>query len=223
MELITQFFELIMQFFDIVLHLDKFLPQLVAEYGNYIYVILFAIIFCETGLVVTPFLPGDSLLFVAGGVAALGGMDIFTLSGSLFLAAVLGDNVNYWIGRSLGPRVFKWEHSRLFNRAAFDKTHSYFEHHGGKTIIVARFMPIVRTFAPFVAGVAQMDYRRFLPLDILGGAIWIFSLTFAGYFLGNIPFIKNNLSVFVLGIIAVSLMPLFVAWLRSRKAQTAQP
>lgn len=213
--------ELITHFIDIVLHLDKFLPQLVAEYGNFIYVILFAIIFCETGLVVTPFLPGDSLLFVAGGVAALGGMDIYTLSGSLFLAAVLGDNLNYWIGRSLGPRVFKWEQSRLFNRAAFDKTHSYFEHHGGKTIIVARFMPIARTFAPFVAGVAQMDYRRFLPLDILGGAIWIFSLTFAGYFLGNIPFIKNNLTLFVLGIIGASFLPLFVAWLRSRKATSA--
>lgn len=210
--------ELIAQFLDIVLHLDKFLPQLVAEYGSYIYVILFLIIFCETGLVVTPFLPGDSLLFVAGGVAAAGGMDINLLSGSLFVAAVLGDNVNYWIGRSLGHRVFQWEQSRFFNRAVFDKTHAYFEQHGGKTIIVARFMPLVRTFAPFVAGVAEMSYRRFLPLDILGGAIWIFSLTWAGYFLANIPVIKNNLTLFVLGIIAVSLMPVFVAWLKSRKA-----
>ncbi|MDO6385668.1 MULTISPECIES: DedA family protein [Uliginosibacterium] len=210
--------ELITQFLDIVLHLDKFLPQLVAEYGSYIYVILFLIIFCETGLVVTPFLPGDSLLFVAGGVAAAGGMDINLLSGALFVAAVLGDNVNYWIGRSLGHKVFKWEQSRFFNRAVFDKTHSYFETHGGKTIIVARFMPLVRTFAPFVAGVAEMSYKRFLPLDIIGGAIWIFSLTWAGYFLANIPFIKNNLTLFVLGIIAVSLMPVFVAWLKSRKA-----
>ncbi len=210
--------ELLAHFLDIVLHLDKFLPQLVAEYGSYIYVILFVIIFCETGLVVTPFLPGDSLLFVAGGVAAAGGMDINLLSGALFLAAVLGDNVNYWIGRSLGHRVFKWEQSRFFNRAVFDKTHSYFETHGGKTIIVARFMPLVRTFAPFVAGVAEMSYRRFLPLDIIGGAVWIFSLTWAGYFLANIPFIKNNLTLFVLGIIAVSLMPVFVAWLKSRKA-----
>ena len=218
MELITQLSGLVMQFFDIVLHLDKFLPQLVAEYGSYIYVILFAIIFCETGLVVTPFLPGDSLLFVAGGVAAAGGMDITLLSGSLFVAAVLGDNLNYWVGRSLGHRVFKWEHSRFFNRAAFDKTHGYFEKHGGKTIIIARFMPIIRTFAPFVAGVAEMSYKRFLPLDILGGAIWIFSLTFAGYFLANIPFVKNNLMFFVVGIIVVSMLPVFIAWLGSRKA-----
>lgn len=213
--------ELITQFIDIVLHLDKFLPQLVAQYGNYIYVILFAIIFCETGLVIFPFLPGDSLLFVAGGVAAAGGMDIVALSGSLFVAAVLGDNLNYWIGRTLGHRVFKWEQSRFFNRAVFDKTHAYFEHHGGKTIIIARFMPLVRTFAPFVAGVAEMSYKRFLPLDILGGAIWIYSLTFAGYYLANIPFVKNNLMFFVVGIIGVSLLPVFFAWLASRKAKAA--
>lgn len=213
------FMELITQFIDIILHLDKFLPQLVAEYGNYIYVILFLIIFCETGLVVFPFLPGDSLLFVAGGVAAAGGMDITTLSTSLFVAAVLGDNLNYWIGRSIGHRVFKWEQSRFFNRAVFDKTHAYFEHHGGKTIIIARFMPLVRTFAPFVAGVAEMSYKRFLPLDILGGATWIYSLTFAGYFLANIPFVKTNLSLFVLGIIGVSLLPVSIVWLSSRKSK----
>lgn len=213
--------ELFAQFVDIVLHLDRFLPQLVAQYGSYIYVILFLIVFCETGLVVFPFLPGDSLLFVAGGVAAAGGMDIWLLSGCLFLAAVLGDNVNYWIGRSIGPRVFRWENSRLFNRAAFDKTHAYFEKHGGRTIILARFMPLVRTFSPFVAGVAEMNYRRFLPLDIVGGALWIYSLTLAGYFLANIPFIKNNLTFFVLGIIAVSLLPVFFAWLQSRASKTA--
>ena len=221
MEFLSDLFALFLQFLDIVLHLDKFLPQLVAQYGSYIYVILFAIIFCETGLVVTPFLPGDSLLFVAGGVAAAGGMDIVTLSTSLFAAAVLGDNVNYWIGRSLGHRVFRWEQSRLFNRAAFDKTHGYFEHHGGKTIIIARFMPLIRTFAPFVAGVAEMSYRRFLPLDVLGGALWIFSLTLAGYFFMEIPFVKNNLMVFVLLIIGVSLLPVFIAWLKSRAARAA--
>lgn len=213
--------ELIAQFIDIVLHLDKFLPQLVAQYGSYIYVILFLIIFCETGLVVMPFLPGDSLLFVAGGVAAAGGMDIVLLSTSLFVAAVLGDNLNYWIGRSLGHRVFKWEHSRFFNRAVFDKTHAYFEQHGGKTIIIARFMPLVRTFAPFVAGVAEMSYKRFLPLDVLGGAIWIYSLTLAGYFLANIPFVKNNLMFFIVGIIAVSMLPLFIAWLANRRSKAA--
>lgn len=212
--------ELIAQFIDIVLHLDKYLAMLVAQYGPWIYVILFAIIFCETGLVVFPFLPGDSLLFVAGGLAAAGGMDVNVLAFTLFVAAVLGDNLNYWIGRCVGPRVFKWEHSRFFNRRAFDNTHAFFEKHGGKTIIIARFLPLARTFAPFVAGVAAMDYRRFLPLDIFGGALWIFSLTWAGYFFANIPVIKNNLSLFVVGIIAVSLLPVVIAWLRSRSAST---
>ncbi|MEZ5627870.1 DedA family protein [Denitromonas sp.] len=209
--------ELIAQFIDIVLHLDKYLAVVLADYGNWIYAILFLIIFCETGLVVTPFLPGDSLLFVAGALAATGGMDITILIGSLFVAAVLGDNTNYWIGRSVGHRVFRWEQSRFFNRAAFDKTHSYFETHGGKTIIIARFLPIFRTFTPFVAGVAKMTYSRFLPLDIAGGAIWIGSLCLAGYWFGNIPFIKNNLSFVILGIIAVSLVPIAIGWLRHRR------
>lgn len=214
--------EFITHFIDIILHLDKWLPQMVAQYGNYIYLILFLIIFCETGLVVMPFLPGDSLLFVAGGVAAAGGMDIMLLSTLLFLAAVLGDNLNYWIGRSIGHKVFSWEQSRFFNRKVFDKTHSYFESHGGKTIIIARFMPLVRTFAPFVAGVAKMTYGRFLPLDILGGALWIYSLTLAGYFLANIPLVKENLMFFVVGIIAVSMLPVFIAWLQSRSAKAAE-
>ncbi|TVO69053.1 DedA family protein [Denitromonas ohlonensis] len=209
--------ELIAQFIDIVLHLDKYLAVVLADYGNWIYAILFLIIFCETGLVVTPFLPGDSLLFVAGALAATGGMDITILITTLFVAAVLGDNTNYWIGRSIGQRVFRWEQSRFFNRAAFDKTHSYFESHGGKTIIIARFLPIFRTFTPFVAGVAKMTYSRFLPLDILGGAIWIGSLCLAGYWFGNIPFIKNNLSFVILGIIAISLVPIAIGWLRHRR------
>ncbi len=211
--------EFISHFLDIILHLDKWLPQMVAQYGNYIYVILFLVIFCETGLVVMPFLPGDSLLFVAGGVAAAGGMDITLLSTSLFVAAVLGDNLNYWVGRSLGKKVFAWEQSRFFNRKVFDKTHSYFEHHGGKTIIIARFMPLVRTFAPFVAGVARMDYRRFVALDLAGGALWIYSLTLAGYFLANIPFVKNNLMYFIVGIIAVSMLPVFIAWMQARSSK----
>lgn len=210
--------ELIAQFIDIVLHLDKYLAVVLADYGNWIYAILFLIIFCETGLVVTPFLPGDSLLFVAGALAATGGMDIGLLIGTLFVAAVLGDNTNYWIGRSVGHRVFRWEQSRIFNRAAFDKTHAYFEMHGGKTIIIARFLPIFRTFTPFVAGVAKMTYSRFLPLDIAGGALWIGSLCLGGYWFGNIPFIKNNLSFVILGIIAVSLIPLVVGWVRHRRA-----
>ncbi|MEN3109864.1 DedA family protein [Uliginosibacterium paludis] len=208
--------EFISHFLDIILHLDKWLPQMVAQYGNYIYIILFLVIFCETGLVVMPFLPGDSLLFVAGGVAAAGGMDITLLSTSLFVAAVLGDNLNYWVGRTLGKKVFAWEQSRFFNRKVFDKTHSYFEHHGGKTIIIARFMPLVRTFAPFVAGVARMDYRRFVGLDLAGGALWIYSLTLAGYFLANVPFVKNNLMFFIVGIIVVSMLPVFIAWIQAR-------
>ncbi|HSD39162.1 MAG TPA: DedA family protein [Rhodocyclaceae bacterium] len=206
----------LLQFVDIILHLDKHLSELALQYGPWIYAILFAIIFCETGLVVMPFLPGDSLLFVAGGLAATGHMDVHLLAFLLFCAAVLGDNFNYWIGRFVGPRVFRWEQSRLFNRAAFDKTHAYFEHHGGKTIIIARFMPIVRSFAPFVAGVAKMDWHRFLPLDILGGAIWIGSLTYAGYFFANIPFVRSNLSIFILSIIGISLLPVVIAWLKSR-------
>jgi len=209
--------ELLTHFIDVILHLDKYLAVLLAEYGVWVYAILFAIIFCETGLVVTPFLPGDSLLFVAGAAAAAGGMNIWILSGLLFLAAVLGDNTNYWIGRYIGPRVFRWEESKFFNRAAFDKTHQYFETHGGKTIIIARFLPILRTFAPFVAGVGKMTYSRFLPLDIVGGFVWIYSLTFAGFLFGNIPFIKNNLSFVILAIIALSLMPLFLSWLRHRR------
>ncbi|KAF7598677.1 MAG: hypothetical protein CGU28_10140 [Candidatus Dactylopiibacterium carminicum] len=221
MEFVTHFIALFGQFIDIVLHLDKYLALLVADYGTWIYVILFVIIFCETGLVVTPFLPGDSLLFVAGGIAAAGGMDINLLSFSLFIAAVLGDSLNFWIGSKVGPRVFQWEQSRFFNRQAFDKTHEFFEKHGGKTIVIARYIPLVRTFAPFVAGVAAMDYRHFLRLNVLGGALWVFSLTYAGYFFANIPVIKNNLSLFIIGIILVSLLPVIIAWLRSRAAARA--
>ncbi len=214
--------ELIATFIDIVLHLDKHLAVLLADYGTWIYAILFLIIFCETGLVVTPFLPGDSLLFVAGALAATGGMDIGILCATLLTAAILGDNTNYWIGRYLGPRVFRWEQSKLFNRTAFDKTHAFFEKHGGKTIIIARFLPLVRTFAPFVAGVAKMTYSRFFPLDFLGGCIWIFSLTLAGFWFGNIPLIKNNLSFVILGIIALSLLPIFIGWLRHRRELAVQ-
>jgi membrane-associated protein len=210
--------ELLTSFFDIVLHLDKHLAVLLAQYGTWIYAILFAIIFMETGFVVTPFLPGDSLLFVAGTLAATGGMDISLLCPVLFVAAVLGDNVNYWIGRYLGPKVFRWEQSRFFNKAAFDKTHEYYETHGGKTIIIARFLPLARTFAPFVAGVARMTYLRFLPMDIIGGAVWIFSLTLAGYWFGNLPLIRDNLTLVILGIIVLSLTPLAIGYLKHRRA-----
>jgi membrane-associated protein len=208
--------ELIATFWDIVVHLDRHLAALLAQYGAWIYAILFLIIFCETGLVVTPFLPGDSLLFVAGAVAATGGMDIAVLCTVLLAAAVIGDNTNYWIGHHMGPKVFRWEQSRFFNRAAFDKTHAFYEKHGGKTIVIARFLPLARTFAPFVAGVACMTYPRFLVIDFLGGCLWILSLTLAGYWFGNIPLIKNNLSLVIFAIVAVSLMPALIGYLRHR-------
>jgi len=214
--------DFIAQFIDIVLHLDTHLAALLAQYGTWVYGILFLIIFCETGLVVTPFLPGDSLLFVAGTLAATsgasGGLDIGVLIAVLLAAAVVGDNTNYWIGRYIGPRVFRWEQSRLFNRAAFDKTHAYFEHHGGKTIIIARFLPLMRTFAPFVAGVARMSYKRYFLLDFLGGCLWIGSLTLAGYWFGNLPFIKNNLTLVILFIIALSLLPVAIGYISHRRA-----
>jgi len=217
--------ELIAQFIDIVLHLDKHLAALLADYGTWVYAILFLIIFCETGLVVTPFLPGDSLLFVAGALAATsgasGGLEIEILIAVLLTAAILGDNTNYWIGHYFGPRVFRWEQSRFFNRAAFDKTHAYFESHGGKTIIIARFLPLARTFAPFVAGVARMTYSRYFLLDLTGGYPWIGSLTLAGYWFGNLPFIKNNLSLVIVAIIALSLLPVAIGYIKHRRETAA--
>jgi len=209
--------EFLAQFFDLVLHLDKHLAVLVQQYGTWIYAILFAIIFCETGLVVTPFLPGDSLLFVAGAVAATGGMDVGVLCLVLFAAAIIGDNTNYWIGRAVGPRAFRWEQSRIFNKVALEKTHAFYERHGGKTVIIARFLPLVRTFAPFVAGIGRMTYPRFFAYDLFGGALWIFSLTLAGYWFGNLPWIKNNLSLMIVVIVAISLLPALFAWLRHRR------
>lgn len=217
--------EYLAQFIDIVLHLDKHLALLLAQYGPWIYAILFLIIFCETGLIVTPFLPGDSLLFVAGALAAKGsadgGMDITILMAVLFIAAVLGDGVNFRVGRWFGPKVFRWENSRFFNKAAFEKTHAFYEHHGGKTIVIARFLPILRTYAPFVAGVADMTALRFTLFNVIGAAVWVGSLCLAGYWFGNLPFVRNNLMLVIVGIILLSLLPLVVGWLRHR-AQTAR-
>lgn len=213
--------EFVATFIDLVLHLDKHLALLLAEYGTWIYVILFLIVFCETGLVVTPFLPGDSLLFVAGALAAGGGMDVGVLAGVLFVAAVLGDSVNYAIGSYFGHKVFQWRDSRFFNRAAFDRAHAFYERHGGKTIVIARFLPLIRTFVPFVAGVAEMTYSRFLAFNVIGGALWIFALVLAGYWFGNLPLIRNNLTLVILAIIAVSLLPLVVAWARGRCARAS--
>lgn len=211
--------ELLLQFVDIILHLDKHLAMLVQQYGTWIYAILFVIIFAETGFVVTPFLPGDSLLFVAGALAALGGMDIGLLIATLLVAAVLGNQVNYHVGRFIGPRVFQWEGSRLFNRSALEKTHAFYQKHGGKTVVISRFLPIFRTFAPFVAGVGAMGYARFTAFNVAGAVLWVVSLTLAGYWFGNVPWIKQNLSVVILGIIVVSLIPVVVGWWQHRKAE----
>ena len=219
--------EFLAQFIDVVLHVDKYLATLLAQYGTWIYAILFVTVFCETGLVVTPFLPGDSLLFVAGALAATsansgGSFDIGMVIGVLLAAAVLGDNTNYWIGRWAGKRVLAWgDSSRFFNRQAFDVTHAYYEKHGGKTMLVARFMPFVRTFAPFVAGVADMSYPRYFAFDLAGALLWVFSLCLAGFWFGNLPWVKANLSLIVFGTIGLSLLPLVLAWLRQRLAAKA--
>ena len=212
--------ELLTQFIEIVLHLDKHLAILVQQYGLWIYGILFVIIFSETGFVVTPFLPGDSLLFVAGALAALGegGMDIFVLMGVLTTAAVLGNTVNYHIGRYLGPKAFHWENSRFFNRDALVKTHAFYEKHGGKTLVISRFLPLFRTFAPFVAGIGSMSYAKFTLFNLIGALAWVVSLCLAGYWLGNMPWVKANLTLIILGIIAFSLVPIAVGWLKHRAA-----
>lgn len=212
--------EVLAQFIDIVLHLDKHLAILVQQYGLWIYGILFFIIFAETGFVVTPFLPGDSLLFVAGALAALGegGMDITVLIGVLLAAAVLGNTVNYQIGRFLGPKVFHWENSRFFNKDALVKTHAYYEKHGGKTLVISRFLPLFRTFAPFVAGIGSMSYARFTFFNLVGALAWVLSLCLAGFWLGNLPWVKQNLTVIIVAIIVISLLPVGIGYLKSRTA-----
>jgi len=209
--------EYLAAFIDIVLHLDKYLAVLVQQYGIWIYAILFAIIFSETGFVVTPFLPGDSLLFVAGALAAVGGMNIMVLLALLVVAAAAGNMLNYHIGRYIGPRVFKWEDSLFFNKAALQKTEAFYEKHGGKTLVLSRFLPLFRTFAPFVAGVGRMNYLRFCVYNLVGATLWVVSLLLVGYFFGNLPWVKQNLSVVIVGIVVVSLVPAFVGWLQHRK------
>jgi membrane-associated protein len=204
---------------DIAVHLDKHLAALLAQYGLWVYAILFLIIFSETGFVVTPFLPGDSLLFVAGALAGAGSMDMWLLNGTLIAAAVLGNSVNYSIGRYLGPKVFHWENSRFFNKAALMKTHVFYERHGGKTLILSRFIPILRTFAPFVAGIGAMTYLRFQAFNVSGALLWVMSLTVAGYLFGNLPMVKNNLSLVILAIIVISVLPAVFGYLRHRSAQ----
>lgn len=204
--------EIIHFLIDFVLHIDKHLAEIVNNYQSWTYLILFLIVFCETGLVVTPFLPGDSLLFAAGTIAALDGnpLNIYTIVGLLFAAAFIGDNTNYFIGRALGQKVYD-KNYKLIKREYLDKTHGFYEKHGGKTLIIARFMPIIRTFAPFVAGVGSMTYRRFIVFSVVGNILWVNSFSFAGYFFGNIPFVKSNFTVVILLIIFISLLPSFIA------------
>ncbi|MDU4299706.1 MULTISPECIES: DedA family protein [Eikenella] len=195
---------------DFVLHIDQHLIELTQTYGLWIYAILFLIVFCETGLVVTPFLPGDSLLFAAGAVAALGGMNVHIAAALLLAAAVIGDAVNFAIGKYFGEKLFAKPDSRVFKREYLDKTHAFYEKYGGKTIILARFVPIVRTFAPFVAGMGDMHYGRFIRYNIIGALMWVGLLTYAGYFFGELPVVKNNFGLVVIGIIVVSVLPMAV-------------
>ena len=205
---------------DIILHLDVYLDMLVNNYGPWIYAILFLVIFCETGLVVMPFLPGHSLLFIAGAVAAGVGMDPVLLAGLLMLAAIMGDSTNYVIGRTAGERLFSNPNSKIFRRDYLEKTHDFYERHGGKTVTMARFLPIFRTFAPFVAGVARMFYPRFFMFSVFGTILWVGGLVTLGYFFGNVPFIKKNLSLLVVGIILLSLVPMIIGVIRSRLGRT---
>jgi membrane-associated protein len=207
--------ELIKYLIDLILHLDKHLVELVTQYGAWTYAILFLIIFCETGLVVMPFLPGDSLIFAVGTLAAKGVLDLFWVSILMIIAAIIGDTINYWIGYKIGPKVFSSQDSRLLNRRHLDRTHQFYEKYGGKTIIIARFMPIIRTFAPFVAGIGRMNYSRFLLYNVVGGVLWIVLFMLAGYLFGNIPIVKRNFTLVIFGIIVVSILPGVIEYLRA--------
>lgn len=207
---------------DFILHIDVHLAELVAQYGIWIYAILFLILFCETGLVVTPFLPGDSLLFVAGALAALPGNDlnVHMMVALLVVAAVLGDAVNYTIGRLFGERLFSNPNSKIFRRSHLDKTHAFYARHGGKTIILARFVPIVRTFAPFVAGMGHMSYRHFALFNVTGALLWVLLFSYAGYLFGDLPVVQENLKLLIVGIILVSILPgVIEVWRHRRQAK----
>jgi membrane-associated protein len=214
--------QLIAQLIDFILHIDEHLGEIIANYGTWTYFILFAIIFMETGLVVTPFLPGDSLLFAAGAFAATGALDVWVLFVLLASAAIIGDTVNYWMGNRFGPRVFE-EDVRFFKRSYLDRTQRFYEKHGAKTIFLARFIPIVRTFAPFVAGVGTMRYRTFLVYNVAGALVWTSVFIFAGYFFGNIPVVRDNFGLVVIAIVLISVLPVGFELVRSRMRPSAEP
>jgi membrane-associated protein len=214
--------EFIGKLVDLFLHLDQHLNDVIGQYGSWTYLILFLIVFCETGLVVTPFLPGDSLLFAAGAFAALGSLNVFWLFALLSIAAIAGDTVNYWIGHWVGPKVFHRENVRFLNRKHLERTHAFYERYGGKTIIIARFVPIVRTFAPFVAGIGRMSYWRFIAYNVIGGVAWVAICVFAGYFFGNLAIVKKNFSIVIIAIVLISTLPMLVEYLRHRMQQAAE-
>lgn len=207
--------EIISGFFDLLAHLDQHLLSLLQNYGDWVYLILFLIIFCETGLVVAPFLPGDSLLFVTGTLAATGALNVQGVAVLLMAASFSGDNSNYWIGRYLGPKVLRKEQSRFFNRSYLEKTQRFYEKHGGKTILMARFIPIIRTFAPFVAGIGRMRYLRFVLYSLGGSVFWISFFVFGGFYFGNVPLVKQNLTAFIFLIIFISILPGIVEFIRN--------
>lgn len=213
--------DLIRGLIDFFLHLDKHLAEIIRQYGTWTYAILFLIIFVETGLVVMPLLPGDSLLFAAGIFANLGQLDPWLLTGLLIAAAILGDTVNYWIGNKLGPRAFSGEF-RFLKREYLDRTREFYARHGGKTIILARFIPIVRTFAPFVAGVGEMQYSRFLAYNVVGGVVWVTLFVWAGYLFGDIPVVQERFELVILGIIGVSVLPIAIELLKGWRARRRQ-
>ncbi len=207
--------EIINTLIDVVLHIDQYLNQIIQDYGFWTYALLFFIIFMETGFVVTPFLPGDSLLFAAGTFAAIGSLDVWLLWAICLAAAILGDTVNYWIGSAIGPRAFE-QNNRFLKKKYLDKTQAFYDKHGGKTIVLARFVPIVRTFAPFVAGVGTMEYRRFLTYNVVGAFLWTGIFIWLGYFFGNIPFVQENFELVIVLIILISVVPMAIEFIRGR-------
>jgi len=207
---------------DFILHLDKYIHLLIQDFGIWTYLILFLIIFCETGLVVTPFLPGDSLLFAAGAFAARGALDVAWLFIILSVAAILGDTVNYWIGYYIGPRIFQKENVRFFKKEYLERTHQFYEKYGGETIIIARFVPIIRTFAPFVAGIGKMTYLKFISYNIIGGISWVAIFVFGGYFFGNLSFVKRHFTIIIAAIIIISILPGVIEYIRHKRAAKKQ-
>lgn len=212
--------DLLTHFIDFFLHLDRHLSQVISEYGVWTHLILFLIVFCETGLVVTPFLPGDSLLFAAGTFAALGALDVHLVIVLLIIAAIVGDTVNYWVGAYIGPRAFGGN-VRFLRKEYLDRTHAFYEKHGGKTIILARFVPIIRTFAPFVAGVGAMSYPKFLTYNVVGAVLWVGLFVLGGYFFGNIPTVRQNFTLVILAIILISVLPIVIEAVRSWRSRPA--